>query len=310
MSWRVLLALVVCNAIWATNPLMGKKLLVHYPPLQVSWLRYSSAFAMALLLTALIRWRRPQLLTARRVILQSDSFRWVALTGLCTFFGSGVVQYIGLSLSTSTANSLLVALEPLFAVFLAWIFLRERVQPGQFLALALAVSGFLLLSNVKPLDAVGSFALFNIGNLLLLLSLPLEAMYTIISRKLAGRVQPVSLFASSLAVGLFALTLYVMAGPGLPDLSRLDAEGWLAVLFMGPLGTALTYIYWSVVLKEASVAAVSLTLFVQPILGAAFGIFLLGDRLDPWQLGGGLLILGALTLQTNLEISTGGKRAH
>ena len=46
------------------------------------------------------------------------------------------------------------------------------------------------------------------------------------------------------------------------------------------------------------VAAVSLTLFLQPILGALFGVFFLGDKLSPWQVTGGLAILAAFVLQT------------
>jgi drug/metabolite transporter (DMT)-like permease len=304
MSWWVLLGLVACNMIWATNPVMGKILMESFAPLQVSWLRYSSAFVAAIISLALLRIFRPRKLSSFREVFGSAALPWVFSLGLITFFGSGVTQYLGLSHSTSTANALLVALEPLFAVFLAWVFLREAMKKRQGFAFLLALAGFFLLSNLKPGDVMGTIHLFNFGNLLLLCTMPMEAMYTIISRKLAGRIQPLSLFAGGLSFGFAALTLYVCAsGAGLPSYTSLDGRGWLAVLWMGPLGTTLTYVFWSLALGRASVAAVCLTLFVQPILGAAFSALLLGERLDAWQLFGGILILAALALQTTVALA-------
>ncbi len=264
------------------------------PALQTAWLRYGSALFCIFLLhlgkipTTSFRsgWRY---------------FPWIALLGLCTFFLSSIFQYKGLALSSATANTLIVAMEPLFAVFLAWIFLRERLHWIQILAFFVAVVGFLLLSNLKPHDWQNSLALFSFGNLFLLLSMPMEAMYSIISRKLAGKIQPISVFSWALGFGFCVFSLYlVWEGVGFPR--SLSLQGYLAVLWLGPLGTALTYTFWTMALVKAPVAAVSLTLFVQPILGAAFGAFFLGERLDGWQAFGGILILATLVLQTKLTL--------
>lgn len=309
MSWRVLLGLIACNAIWATNPVMGKILMREFPPLQVSWLRYSSALlAAAIALVILSRRLVARISPEKPAEIRSSAtmnpkvFPWVFAMGIFTFFGSAVLQYRGLSLSTSSANALIVAMEPLFATLLAWIFLRESVRWRQGFAFLLALAGFSLLSNLHPADLRGSFALFNFGNLLLLLTMPLEAMYSIISRKLAGRIDPLHLFAGALTCGFTALTLYVISAPGLPDHLPSSAMSWLAVLWLGPLGTTITYIFWTLALANASVAAVSLTLFVQPILGATFGALFLGERMSGWQAFGGLLILSALVLQTLHEL--------
>lgn len=295
MSWRVLLGLIACNAIWATNPVMGKILMREYPPLQVSWLRYSSALIAAVIaLAALSRRGRPA--------MNAKVMPWVFAMGLFTFFGSAVLQYRGLSLSTSSANALIVAMEPLFATLLAWIFLRENLRWRQGVSFLIALTGFSLLSNIHPADIRGSFALFNFGNFLLLLTMPLEAMYSIISRKVTGRIDPLHLFAGALTCGFTLLTVYVLLTPGLPSHLPSSPLAWFAVLWLGPLGTTLTYIFWTLALANASVAAVSLTLFVQPILGALFGALFLSERMTAWQAIGGLLILVALVLQTLHEL--------
>ncbi len=144
---------------------------------------------------------------------------------------------------------------------------------------------------------------FNSGNILLLLVMPAEAMYTIVSRKLAHRLTPLSIFITALSLGFVLFTLLLLLnGIGLPDPRQISAKSFLALIWMGPIGTTLTYAYWSLALKEAPVAAVALTLFVQPILGAFAGTFFMGENLDLWQKLGGALILVALFIQTKLSL--------
>ena len=68
------------------------------------------------------------------------------------------------------------------------------------------------------------------------------------------------LFTAALAAGFLVLTVYVATSPaGLPRAWPGSPLAWLALLWLGPLGTTFTYVYWTVALTRASVAAVSLT---------------------------------------------------
>jgi drug/metabolite transporter (DMT)-like permease len=285
---------------------MGKLLLRELPTLQVSWLRYCSALLSGLCILLAIHWRRPHFLTPARETFLSRNLPWITIMGLVSFFASPVVQYEGLNLSTSTANVLIVAMEPVITVILAWILVGEKIHGRQAVAFGIALVGFWLLSRVGPEEAAGPFGLISLGNLLLLVTIPMDAAYTVVSRKLAGRISPISLFTASLGAGFFLLTGYLFAlGPGLPHLGDLSLEGWLALLSLGPIGTAATYVFWTLALGRATVAAVALTLFVQPILGTAFGMAFLGERLGTGQAIGAALILAALALQTLYRIRRG-----
>lgn len=243
----------------------------------------------------------PFLLGPPLAFRRKDVWPWLVLAGLATFFGSSTLQYIGLHQSTSTANALIVAVEPLFAVLMAWVILGEKFKLNQIFAFSLAILGFLLLSHIKPENLTASFALFNVGNLFLLLTMPMEATYSVVSRKLAGRLEPIPILSYSLPIGFAVFTVLVASTSGLPYFTDLSLRGWFAVLWMGPLATTAAYIYWTVALVNAPVATVSLTLFVQPILGAIFGMTFLGETLDFWQSIGAALILSALFLQTYLQ---------
>ncbi len=295
MPWLTLGGLLLCNAIWATNPVMGKILLREFSAIQVSWLRYALAFLASLFFLFLLPIFHKEK-GSECAALRANA-HWIFLAGLFTFFGSALTQYLGLSLSTASANSIIVAMEPLAAIVLARIFLREQLETRQFFAIALALLGFSLLSNLKPGNFVASLLVFNLGNLLLLLTMPMEAMYTILSRKVAGRLSPLVFFTAALFVGFcFLSATLFFSGQEWPSLSRLSGTHWFALLWMGPLGTTITYTFWTLTLVKAPVALVALTLFLQPILGALGGAIFLQERLDYWQSLGAVIILSALLL--------------
>jgi probable blue pigment (indigoidine) exporter len=88
-----------------------------------------------------------------------------------------------------------------------------------------------------------------------------------------------------------------MLARGFPDPRALSARAWCGVLWTGPLGTAVCYLFWIRALREATVTAVAVTLFVQPLMGALWGALFLGEWLSFRQLLGAGLILAAVAAQ-------------
>ncbi|MCO5143440.1 MAG: DMT family transporter [Oligoflexia bacterium] len=304
MSFTLLLGLIVCNAIWATNPLMGKILMERFSPMEVSWLRYFSASLACILILFFKSYSNPLNRDIPRLKKDKKLILFVFLVGVVTFYGSPLAQYIGLARSTATENAVLVSIEPIAAVFLAWIFLKEKIKFRDCLAMFFALIGFLLLSNVRPSELGKSLQEFNMGNLFLLAAMPMEATYTIISRAIGGKLHAISLFSLGLTLGIFILTVSLLLwniplASTLSDLQSLSYKEAVAIFWMGPLGTTITYIFWTKALEGASVFAVSLTLFTQPIVGAINGALILDERLNFWQIIGALIITTGLLIKTS-----------
>jgi drug/metabolite transporter (DMT)-like permease len=310
MPFNVLAGLILCNLIWSAHPAMAKLVLADFPPALTAWLRYSSALLAYLVTIPLIRKRglgpaffKPS--TVRDGLL-------VAAVGIMAFCFAPLLQMTGLQSSRATDNALIVAMEPLMTVVLARIFVGERLSKTHYVAFSLALSGFALLSGIhgvgeslhSTLSATLSATLSGsssnlIGNLLMLTALVGEASYSILGLKLVHRFDPLGIFGSALAIGVGILTLSTMAIEGPHVFLALSHLGWksaLGLLWLGPLGTAFAYFYWMSVLREASVATIALTLFIQPVLGAVWGYVFLGETLSGVQaLGGLLIILGVMT---------------
>lgn len=302
MTLSLLLGLVIGNLCWSAHPTLAKLVLQDFTPLETAWLRYFTAFLAWATAVPFLRRRGPVL--PGRVGLRT----WgaIALAGLLCFCVGPWMQVEGLARSQAVDNALIVATEPLITVLLAVFFLSERPRSTDLAAFALALAGFWVLSGgLTPGLA------FSGANVLLILSLFGESSFSILGRAYARRVAPFALFGGTLVLGMFGLSLVALWKGVVPVphfFERLSWSSGLALLWLGPLGTTLSYIYWMTALARAPVASVALTLLVQPVFGAMWGVVFLHEELTPAKLSGGALILAALLLATLWR--PGGKLPH
>jgi drug/metabolite transporter (DMT)-like permease len=221
---------------------------------------------------------------------------WVALMGGASFCYSPLLQMTGLSTSRATDNALLIAVEPLLLLSLGVIIYRERLRPVLLVSLLMAMTGFWFLSGLSSQRLRGGLDAHLVGNLLMVFSLLGEATFSLAGRKVLGKFPELGGFGLALIMGTGMLTMALPFLAPFPDLGSLSARSIVGVLFMGPLGTAAAYLFWLFAMKEASLGALAITLYVQPVFGALWGVLFLGERLPLSQALGGLLILVAVGL--------------
>ena len=307
MNPQILFRMVLCNLIWSAHPLMSKILLSEMPPLSAGWARYTSALLAYLLIVPLLRRLFPKKVPAPFFYPKNRTeLVLIFLTGFMVFCYSPILAFQGLHNSQAADGAIIVAMEPLMAVLLAWMFLKERISKLLFIAFAVAITGFLLLSGVAEIHSGEVSASRVAANALMVVALIGEASYSITARKLFDRgAGPLAVMGSSLWAGVISMTIWTAVtfpeGIGLAW-NGLSWKGALALLWLGPMGTTAAYLVWMIALTEATVASLALTLFIQPVFGAIWGVVLLGDRFTFVQGLGAILILGAVSLQTFLTI--------
>src|SRR6476659_9484687 len=102
MIW---LGLILCNVIWALNPIAGKRLIAELGPVHAAWLRYCSSFFAYLLIGRLLR--DAYFRKSERLFMAWTGFpdAWiVGWIGLTAFFISPLTQMAGLSATTAASN--------------------------------------------------------------------------------------------------------------------------------------------------------------------------------------------------------------
>jgi drug/metabolite transporter (DMT)-like permease len=75
-----------------------------------------------------------------------------------------------------------------------------------------------------------------------------------------------------------------------------SGEGWLAVLWLGVLGTGLAYLLHFRILERWGPTRASLVTYVIPLVAVTLGFVVLGERLELLELVGAALIIGGVVL--------------
>ncbi len=312
MSIRVLAALILCNVIWSANPSFLKLLLETFTPTQTAWFRYSSALLGYLIASAVVKkWKLSEQISSQKSLYlppRTDWKQWLLMfaVGFGPFCFSPLFQVHGLTSARAVDNALLIAMEPIVTVLLACLIVREKIRWSDIVSFAVALSGFSLLSGLTLSKLIHAWDPRILGNFLILISLVGEASFSVFGRLLFARSKvssenPNGVFGSALVLGLFSLSVVMLVLEGFPDLTRLTSAHVLSIIWLGPIGTAFTYLFWMVALSHASVASLVLTLFVQPVSGSIISYLMLGERLSLIQAVGGGLILAAVALQTRFQ---------
>ena len=281
-------ALVLANVCWAGTYAIGKIALTEIPPIELNVIRF--IMASLLLAPVLIHYRK-QIPRDRRML-----FVLLQLT-LLGFVLNKALEYIGLALSTASDVALLIATESIFTGLLSWTFLRERVTRSGVAALVIGLLGVYLIVERGLTPNLGNGDTTRIiGDLLVILSLLLEAAYTVRGKTTLTTLPPLLFTALTITGSLFfwiPAGVVAVARDGLPHVT---AGGWLAAFYLAAITTVLSYWLWFRGLSVVDASAAAPILFIQPLLGAALAILILHDALTLATVIGAVCIIASLLL--------------
>ena len=274
------LALAFLTLIWGSNWVAMKFALQSAHPVilnvQRTWLA-------TLILFAVLLWRRTRLLP--------ESWIAVIVTGIFQTtinFGSTTMALAG---GGAGRTSVLVFTMPFWTLLLAWPVLHERIKGYQWLAVACALVGMVLL--VEPWQWQGDIA----PKLWAVLSGFGWAAGTIATKYFQRdhRFDALNFIAWQMLVGVLPLT-------ALPLVLDLPATQWsaayvLLLVQVGAISTALGFLLWIAVLRWLPAGTASLNMFAIPVIALLSSMAVFGERLtrSEWIgigcIGAGLAII-------------------
>lgn len=244
-------------------------------PVGVLAVRFAVAAAV---LQALARTRREVRPTGRTLAL-------LAGLGGVGYVGQALCYFFALERISAGLTALLLYVYPALVVVLAALVLGDRPR-------RLAV-GCVVVATLGTALTIGPVTGGQVSGVLLGLAAALVyAVYILVSSRVAG-VGPFAtaawvLTASSVVMGTIALA----TGPRLPS----TVTAWLALLGVALIGTvvAVTTFFAALALLGPSDTAVVST--VEPVVSIAVAALVLGERLGPLQLAGGVVVLLAVAV--------------
>lgn len=265
-------------------PTVATRLEGQLSPGEFVFLRYAFAFAALALLWPWLPGRMPR----------GRDFWRTLLMGVVVFNIGHLFQIAGIQLSKASDASVLLALDPLVSSLGAAIFLHERIPARRWVAFAAAITGVAVMSFARPNASVPGL----LANLMIVLSFMTEAVWSVLGKPMISRWGIPKVTALALGGGTLANLAFLSPNPAghWNAISRLPLDSWVALAFLGMVLTAFGYSAWYLVIREVSVSAASMTIYLQPILGTLLAVSLTNDRLHAGHWLGSIGILAGLIL--------------
>jgi len=273
--------------IWGLNFVAMKLGLQDLSPMLLGALRFAAASLPLLLFVA-----RPAL-----------PWRYFAAYGLAQGVGQFGLLFLGLQLGmTAGMASVVMQTQAFFTLLLAGPLLGERARRDQWLGLAVALAGLLVIATAHG-NGPGQMTL--IGFILTLSAAFMWAASNVVVR-FAVRTTPgydpfgFIVWSSVVPVLPFLLLAVAMDGSAqvLRQLGGLDLRALLAVLFLAWFATLLAYTLWTRLLQRHPAGRVVPFSLLVPVVGLAAAALAFGERPSPAQwLGTGAVLAGLVINQ-------------
>jgi drug/metabolite transporter (DMT)-like permease len=286
MSRKTALVLLgVAGCLWGTGFPMGKVALTELSVPHM--VLYRLAFA-CLGLT-------PFLLLRRVKVNRGDWWMFI-LTSLIGIPGVYLVQFWGLSRTTVSHAALMVGTLPMVIAIAVVLFTHERLSRVAWIAVCCSALGavFIVLSADRSNGGHGPTL---IGDLAVLLSLIAATGWILNNKALLRRYPPLFVTGTIFLMGTAMLALWVLPLNGLPPM-HLSSRVWVSLVTQGLFATTAATIFWNWGLAHVPAAEAGVFSNFEPLVATLLGVIVMGERLGPLAIVGGVLILGSAVYLT------------
>jgi drug/metabolite transporter (DMT)-like permease len=226
---------------------------------------------------------------------------WRALL-LASFLGVPVqfmVQFWGLKLTNVSHACLMVGAMPVILAAGAHFFAHERLDRIGWAALVASTVGVGLIALSSGAHMKSANAPGLAGDLLVVASMFVALGWILLNQKLMKRHSPLMITAYGVFAGTGMLAAWVLAVDGAPPVRGIRVGVWLALAASGVLCTATTTLLWNWGIHHVPASRAGVFLNIEPALGSALGVGLMGEQLGPITWVGGALIIGAAVVLTS-----------
>jgi len=280
-----ILEAVFTVVIWGGTFIATKIALQEVSPATVVWVR----FAMGVLILGAAVFMRRQF-----AIPERKEWAYFALLGFIGVTFHQWLQANGLKTAQATTTAWIVATTPVFIALLGWTVLKEKLSWIRVAGILLAAFGVLLIVSNGNLGALFSGHMGSSGDLLILISAPNWAIYTVLSRRELARHPAARMMFFVMLLGWLFTTVWIFGfGPGLSEINHLDLRGWIALLGLGIFGSGLAYIAYYDALQVLPASQLGVFLNIEPLVTTLLATTFLGEPITLIVLlGGAIIILG------------------
>lgn len=276
---------------WSGNWVIGRAVVSdgQIPPVALAWYRW--AIAVALMMPIAL----PQIRRHWRLIWQHRNV--IVMLALVGMGFHNLLSYVGLQFTTAINGVMLNSAIPVMIILLGVVFFKQRVSMQQMSGVAVSLVGVLAILTKGHLEALAEFK-FNYGDLIVLASMVLWALYTLMLKWRPDGIPGLALLAVCGTIGLFGMTpLFaweVASGKSIQWSWGVVA----ALLYVGLFPSFIGYLFWNRAVEEVGPGIAGLFVHLMPVFGSLLAWLFLDERLFWFHLVGIVFIFAGIYLTT------------
>lgn len=229
-------------------------------------------------------------IATKQPCIKKKDLAGVILSGLSGIAIFNVLQNQGLRYAGATDSAILVAMSPVFIALLSWLVLKEKISRLQILGIVIAFVGSVIIASNGSVENGAYDKLRLFGDLLVVLSSLVWAIFSINLKKLLTHYPPLTIMTYSTLIGtIFLVPFALLEFP--VNITSVSWAGWLNVLYLGLLASALGNLIWNAALDKVSPVTAGAYLYLSPVVSAVVAFILFQELPTIYTIVGGLIIL-------------------
>jgi drug/metabolite transporter (DMT)-like permease len=280
------LMLIAVVVIWGANYTIGKFGMQALSPDVFTLTRFLMVIPILLLL---VKWKEGGIAIRKRDI---PAFLVAALVGIALYQTLFVAS---LKYTTATNASLLVAMSPIFTVFIALMTKQERFTPMLGIGSLLAVTGVFVIKGMG--ESGLSFTLDSLkGDLIALIASILFGLYPFTTARLAKTYSAMKITLHTAVFGSLFLALYCGHEFLMVEWGSIPLSAWGSLLYSAIPTTAYSLAAWNYGMEVLGPSRVMPYMYLVPVAAILVAMMWIGERMSGWQWLGAVMILGGVFL--------------
>ncbi len=291
--------MIIIMIVWATFYPIIKYVVVDMDPLVLSFYRYFLGFIplTPFFISELRKQdKKPELVNVLSISL-------LGFIGI-TIFSMGL--FYGIKLSTAINGALLTNTQPIFTAIFGPFLIAELLSKKKALGIAVGITGMILVvtnGNFRTFETEGTAI---IGNILLMGASLVLSLYSMLIKKYIkkyGTIIPT--WISMVSGTFFILIINIFRGQSPVQIVSLPILSILLVLYLGFIGTSMTYLMFNMALSHMSVSIATSYKLLIPVFGLFFAVIFLGEQPGVATLTGILIVVSSVYIIQKESKQTG-----
>ena len=260
--WKAHLALFLVNALYGASHILAKGIMPNYLTPNV--------FILLRVLGATLLFWMVRFFLPKEKIAKKD-YPLLIASGL---FGVAINQlffFHGLNLSSSINSGIIMTMNPILVVILAYFLLKEKITSLKIGGIILGATGAVFLT-LKSSQITGDSSL---GDVFLLINALSYAVYLVIAKPLMKTYSPLTVITYVFTFGLGFILLFppTVTDLFITDFSIIPLDAWIKIAYIVVGVTFLTYLLTMYGLKHLSPSVSSSYIYFQPVLVIFFAVY-------------------------------------